>query len=74
MEQLPIVREFVDVFPEELDILSPEREVEFVMDLLPGAASLSKTPYQMAHAELKELKKQLQELLRQEFIQPSTSP
>ena len=72
--QVPIVREFPDVFPEELSNLPPEREVEFVIDLLPEATPLSTTPYRMAPAELKELKDQLQELLRQGFIQPSTSP
>ena len=60
-----MVREFVDVFPEELENLPPERKIEFVIDLLPGAAPLSKTPYRMAPAELKELNEQLQELLRQ---------
>ena len=54
--------------------MPPEREVEFTIDLLPEAAPLSKTPYRMAPAELKELRDQLQELIKQKFIQPSTSP
>ena len=68
------MQEFPNVFPEELVTFPPEREVEFVIELLPEAAPISKTPYQMAPAELQELKSQLQELLRQGFIRPSTSP
>ena len=74
VEHVHVVKEFPDVFPEELNTLPPEREVEFTIDLLPEAISLSKTPYQMALAELKELKDQLQELMKQKFIQPNTSP
>ena len=60
-------------FSKELKSLPPEREVEFVINLLPGEAPISKTPYRMAPVELKELKEQLQELLDQWFIQPSVS-
>ncbi|XP_071926100.1 uncharacterized protein [Coffea arabica] len=63
LEDVPVVREFPDVFPEELKTLPPEREVEFRIDLVPGTAPISKTPYRMAPAELKELKIQLQDLL-----------
>ncbi|XP_071921887.1 uncharacterized protein [Coffea arabica] len=63
LEDVPVVREFLDVFPEELKTLPPEREVEFKIDLVPGTAPISKTPYRMAPAELKELKIQLQDLL-----------
>ncbi|XP_071920638.1 uncharacterized protein [Coffea arabica] len=63
LEDVPVVREFSDVFPEELKTLPPEREVEFKIDLVPGTAPISKTPYRMAPAELKELKIQLQDLL-----------
>ena len=59
LEQVPIVREFLDVCPEELVTLPPEREVEFVVELLPEAAPISKTSYRMAPAELQELKSQL---------------
>ena len=59
VEQVSVVNEFLDVFPEELKSLPPEREVEFVIDLLPGEVPISKTPYRMAPAELKELKEQL---------------
>ncbi|XP_071905702.1 uncharacterized protein [Coffea arabica] len=63
LEDVLVVREFPDVFPEELKTLPPEREVEFKIDLVPGTAPISKTPYRMALAELKELKIQLQDLL-----------
>ena len=74
MEQVPIVGEFQDVFPEELNTLPPSRDIEFVIDLLPGSAPISKSPYRMAPAELQELKVQIQELLKQGFVRPSTSP
>jgi hypothetical protein len=57
-----VVRDFPDVFLEELSRMPPDREVEFVIDLLPGIAPISKRPYRMAVEELKELKKQLMEL------------
>ncbi|XP_071902694.1 uncharacterized protein [Coffea arabica] len=63
LEDMPVVREFPDVFPEELKALPPEREVEFKIELVPGMAPISKTAYRMAPAELKELKIQLQDLL-----------
>ncbi|XP_052878957.1 uncharacterized protein LOC128285532 [Gossypium arboreum] len=70
LEQLSVVNEFMDVFPEELLGLPPDREVEFVIDVLPGTAPISVTPYRMAPAELRELKAQLQELLDKGFIRP----
>ncbi|KAG8472758.1 hypothetical protein CXB51_034674 [Gossypium anomalum] len=63
-----------DVFPEELSGLSPVREVEFGIDLIPGIAPISISPYRMAPAELKELKSQLQELTDKGFVRPSFSP
>ncbi|KAA3464255.1 DNA/RNA polymerases superfamily protein [Gossypium australe] len=68
------VREYVDVFPEELPGLPPDREVEFGIDLLPGTAPVSIAPYRMAPKELVELKAQIQELLDRGFIRPSVSP
>jgi hypothetical protein len=68
------VRDFVDVFLEELPGLPPDREIEFTIDLLPGTGPISKAPYRMAPLELKELKEQLQELLDRGFIHPSVSP
>ncbi|XP_071925131.1 transposon Tf2-1 polyprotein [Coffea arabica] len=74
LEDVPVVREFSDVFPEELKTLPPDREVEFKIDLVPGTAPISKTPYRMAPAELKELKIQLQDLLEKGFVKESDSP
>ncbi|RVW59896.1 Transposon Ty3-G Gag-Pol polyprotein [Vitis vinifera] len=74
MEDIPIVREYPDVFPEDLPGLPPEREVEFTIDLVPGTGPMSKALYRMAPVELKELKVQLQELLDKGFIRPSVSP
>ncbi|XP_071906001.1 uncharacterized protein [Coffea arabica] len=68
LEDVPVVQEFPDVFPEELKTLPPEREVEFKIDLVPGTAPISKTPYRMAPTELKELKIQLQDLLEKVLL------
>jgi hypothetical protein len=73
-DNIRVVRDFPDVFPEELPGMPPDREVEFVIDLLPGTAPISKRPYRMAVEELKELKKQLTELQEAGFIRPSSSP
>ncbi|KAM1561039.1 hypothetical protein ACFX1Z_004214 [Malus domestica] len=74
VEDVRVVRYFLDVFPEDLPGLPPNKEVEFVIDLLPGTNPISLTPYRMAPAELRELKVQLQVLVDKGFIQPSTSP
>lgn len=68
-----MVREFLDIFPEDLHGLRPNRELEFSKDLLPGTAPIYNSPYQVAPIELKELKFQLQELLDKGFIRPSVS-
>ncbi|KAA0063793.1 pol protein [Cucumis melo var. makuwa] len=70
----PVVREYPDVFPDKLPGLPPPREVDFAIELEPGTAPISRAPYRMAPAELKELKVQLQELLDKGFIRPSVSP
>ena len=62
---------FPDVFSEELPGMPPDRKVEFVIDLLPGTAPISKRPYRMSVEELKELKTELQEA---GYIRPSSSP
>jgi hypothetical protein len=69
-----VVRDFPDVFPEELPGMPPDREVEFVIDLLPGTAPISKRSYRMSVKELKELKKQFSELQEAGYIRPSSSP
>ncbi|XP_071926109.1 uncharacterized protein [Coffea arabica] len=74
VDDVHIVKEYSDVFPDELVALPPESEIEFKIDLLPGTSPISKTPYRMAPAELKELKLQLQDLLEQGFIQESGFP
>ena len=71
---ISIVREFSDVFLDDLLRLPPNHEIEFSINLLPGTAPISKAPYRMAPIELKELKEQLVELLDKGFISPSASP
>ncbi|MFS7922847.1 putative nucleotidyltransferase, Ribonuclease H [Helianthus anomalus] len=74
IEDLPVVREFADIFPEELPSLPPHRQVEFQIDLALGAAPIACVPYRLAPGELQELSNQLQELLDRGFIRPSSSP
>ena len=74
LEDVPVVRDFLDVFPDDLPGLPPEREIDFPIDLIPGIAPISLPPYRMAPAELKELKAQLQELVDGGFIRPNISP
>jgi hypothetical protein len=74
LENVPIVCEYPDVFPEDLPGLPPDREIEFNIDLLPDTQPISIPPYRMAPAELKELKNQLQDLLNKGFIRPNCSP
>jgi hypothetical protein len=69
-----VVKDFPDVFPEELLGMPPDREVEFDIDLLPETASISKRPYMTSIEELKELKKQLMELQEARYICPNFSP
>jgi hypothetical protein len=74
LEEIPVVREFADVFPNELPGMPPDRDVEFVIELQPGTTPISKRPYRMPPKELAELKTQLQELLDKGYIRPSSSP
>ncbi|XP_076905364.1 uncharacterized protein LOC143561108 [Bidens hawaiensis] len=67
MEEVPIVK-FKDVFPDELPIIPLDREVEFRIDLVPGTAPIAKSPCRLAPTKMKELKKQLDELLEKGFI------
>src|SRR5262249_44563867 len=73
-DDVAIVNEFPDVFLNELLGLPPKREIDIEIDLVPNMEPISKAPYRMAPIELKELKKQLQELLEQGFVRPSVSP
>ncbi|XP_074356078.1 uncharacterized protein LOC141695757 [Apium graveolens] len=72
-EDIPVVRDFLDVFPEELPGLPPDRQIEFTIELAPSTEPVLKAPYMMAPTEMKELEKQIQELLDKGFIKPSVS-
>ncbi|GJX85709.1 putative reverse transcriptase domain-containing protein [Tanacetum coccineum] len=74
LEDVPIVREFLEVFLEDLLGLPPARQVEFQIDLVPGAAPVARAPYRLGQAEMQELSTQLQELFDRGFIRPSSSP
>jgi hypothetical protein len=74
IETIRIVSEFPNVFPEELLGMPPERKVEFFIELIPGTAPISKRAYRVSEPELVELKKQIDELLEEGYIRPSTSP
>jgi len=73
LEDIPVVRKFPDVFPDEIPDIPPLIEVKFYIELTPGAIPISRAPYRMAPTELKELKAQLEELLEKAYIRPSTS-
>ncbi|GKE03517.1 putative reverse transcriptase domain-containing protein [Tanacetum coccineum] len=74
LEDIPEVREFPKVFPEDLLGLPLVRQVEFQIDLIPGAIPIARAPYRLAPSEMQELSNQLQELSNQGFIRPSTLP
>nr|GEX48883.1 putative reverse transcriptase domain-containing protein [Tanacetum cinerariifolium] len=74
LEDVPIVRDFLEVFPEDLSGIPPARPVEFQIDLVPGVVSVARAPYQLAPSKMKELAEQLQELSDKGFIRPSSSP
>jgi hypothetical protein len=74
LEDIPVVCEYPDDFPDELPGMHPDRDVEFVIELQPGTAPISKRPYRMPPNELAELKLQLLELLDKGYISPSASP
>ncbi|GKF60292.1 putative reverse transcriptase domain-containing protein, partial [Tanacetum coccineum] len=74
LEDVPIVQDFPDVFPEDLPGLPPTRQVEFQIDLVPGAAPVARAPYRLAPSKMKELSEQLKELSEKGFIRPISSP
>ncbi|KAI3712310.1 hypothetical protein L1987_70861 [Smallanthus sonchifolius] len=74
LDDIPVVREYPEVFPEDLPGIPPDREIEFRIDLVPDAQPVAKAPYRLAPVEMKELMIQLDELLEKGFIQPSISP
>ena len=74
LEDFHVLQEFRDVFPNEIPGLLPNMDIDFIIELVPGAAPVSKTPYMMSTPEMLELKMQLQELLENKYIRPSVSP
>nr|GFD38503.1 putative reverse transcriptase domain-containing protein [Tanacetum cinerariifolium] len=74
LENVPIVRDFPEVFPEDLPGLPPTRQVVFQIDLIPDAAPVARAPYRLAPPEIKELSEQLKELSDKGFIRPSSLP
>jgi hypothetical protein len=74
LENIPVVCEYPDVFPDDLPGMPPDRDIEFVIELQPDTAPISKRPYRMPPKELAELKNLLQELLDKGYIRPTSSP
>jgi hypothetical protein len=74
LENIRVVCDYPDVFPEELSGMPPVRDVEFVIDLLPDTAHISKRPYRIYSDRLQELKAQIKELMGKGFIRASSSP
>nr|GEW12907.1 putative reverse transcriptase domain-containing protein [Tanacetum cinerariifolium] len=74
LQDVPVICNFPEVFPDDLLGLPPPRQVEFRIELIPGAAPVTRAPYRLAPSELKELSDQLKELLEKGFIRPSSSP
>jgi hypothetical protein len=72
--EVPVINEFLNVFPEDLPGMPPDRDIEFVIELKPGIAPIYKTPLRMTTPELAELKEHIKELLEKGFICPSSSP
>ncbi|GJX38054.1 hypothetical protein Tco_0251357 [Tanacetum coccineum] len=73
-EEIVVVRDFPEVFPDDLSGLPPIREIEFRIELIPGATPVAKSPYRLAPSEMEELSGQLKELQDKGFIRPSSSP
>ncbi|GKC63150.1 putative reverse transcriptase domain-containing protein [Tanacetum coccineum] len=74
IEDVPVVRDFPEVFPGELSGLPPTRQIEFHIELIPEATPVARAPYRLAPTEMKELAEQLKELSNKGFIRPSSSP
>ena len=73
-EEVPVVKDYPDVFPEELPSMPPDGDIEFLIELLQGTRPISKRPYRMPANYLQEIKKQIKELLDKGYIRPSSSP
>nr|GEY24465.1 putative reverse transcriptase domain-containing protein [Tanacetum cinerariifolium] len=74
LEDVPVISDFSEVFPNDFPRLPPSRQVEFRIDLLPGAAPVAHAPYRLLPYEMRELSVQLQEILEKGFIRSSSSP
>jgi hypothetical protein len=74
LEEIRVVQEYPDVFPEDLPSMPPDRDIEFLIELLPGTPPMPKRPYRMPVNELVELNTQIAELLAKGFIRPRSSP
>ncbi|XP_057728738.1 uncharacterized protein LOC130944430 [Arachis stenosperma] len=74
LNSIPVVKDFSEVFPEDILEFPPQREIKFAIEMMPGAGLVTIAPYRMAPIELAELKTQLEELLNKRFIRPSVSP
>ena len=74
LEDIPILKRYSDVFPEEILGLPLKKELDFTIELVPGAVPNSKSPYRMNILELNELKSQLKELIDKKYIIPNVSP
>jgi hypothetical protein len=74
LDQVPVVCEYPDVFPEELPGMPPDRDIEFIIELIPGTAPIAQKAYRMNSQELEELKRQLTDMLSKGLIRPSASP
>ena len=74
LENIPISKDFKDIFPEEILGLPLKRDISFTIDLVPGAVPASKDPYRMSMVEITKLKSWMHELIGKKYIQPSVSP
>ena len=74
LEDHHVLQEFKDVFLYEVARIPPKRDIDFTIDLVPGVAPVSKTPYKMSTPEMLELRMRLHELLEKKYIRPSVSP
>src|SRR3954471_17225666 len=72
LDQIPIVCDYADVFPDELPRMPPDRDIEFIIELIPGTAPIVQRPYRMNPEQLVELKKQLDDMLRKGLIRPAS--
>nr|GFB25694.1 putative reverse transcriptase domain-containing protein [Tanacetum cinerariifolium] len=70
LEDIPVVKEFPDIFPDDLHGLPPVRQVEFQIDLIPGTTPIAHAPYRLSTSKMQKLSNQVQELTDRGFIRP----